>query len=232
MKEAIITMSIGRDPNSQSCIESMKRYAEKYDKDFFAIVTPKIHRYNIYFEKYQYLELFKEYDCVLYLDSDVLITPQARNIFELYPDPDKFYAFDESSPTEWMNRNKWIEQMPVNFSWPMNRTGVRSYFNAGIQLVGKNCQSFISHILTEPFSVNSFYIDPSDQTALNYLCFKYAPLRFRPLHYTFNRMDLGEYDTQNLRYKADFIHYAGPCKYGNGNKLETIANDYKYLYEN
>ena len=232
MKEAIITMSIGRDPNSQSCIESMKRYAKRYDKDFFAIIQPKLNHINVYFEKFQYLELFKEYDRILFLDSDVLITPNARNIFDLYPDPEKFYAFDESSPTEWMNRDKWIEQMPVNFSWPMNRAGVRSYFNSGVQLVGKNCQSFISRIFTERFSANNFYIDTGEQTALNYLCFKYAPLRFRSLHYTFNRMDLGEYDLENLRYQADFIHYAGPCKYGNGNKLETIAADYKTLYEN
>lgn len=231
MKEAIITMSIGQNTKHYPSIVSMEKYAAKCNVHFYAIVKPSINRYNLYFEKYQYLELFKDYDRVLYLDSDVLITPNARNIFELYPDPEKFYAFDESSPTEWMNRDKWIDQMHVNFSWPMNRTGVRSYFNAGIQLVGKNCQSFISRILSEQFSSNSFYIDPSDQTALNYLCFKYAPLKFKSLHYSFNRMDLGEYDLENLRYQADFIHYAGPCKYGNGNKIETIQNDYKHLYD-
>ena len=43
-------------------------------------------------------------------------------------------------------------------------------------------------------------------------------------------MDLGEADENNERFNSDFIHYAGPCKYGNGNKQETIKKDYYKLY--
>ena len=230
MKEAIITLCIGQDLHN-SAVQSMRLYAERFDKDFFAIVSPKIRQHNIYFEKYQYLELFKTYERVLYLDSDVLITPNARDIFAWYKDPQKFYAFDENADNAWMNREKWIDQMDVNFSWPVNWQGLRKYFNAGIQLVSKH-NTFVQQILSTTFTAKDFAIDPSDQTALNYLCFKHAPYQFESLDYEFNRMDLGEYDLENKRYEADFIHYAGPCKYGNGNKIETIANDYKNLYEN
>ena len=43
-------------------------------------------------------------------------------------------------------------------------------------------------------------------------------------------MHLGKSDLNNERYKADFIHYAGPCQYGNGNKPETMKMDYDQFY--
>lgn len=43
-------------------------------------------------------------------------------------------------------------------------------------------------------------------------------------------MHLGNKDENNERFKANFIHYAGPDVYGNGNKNETMKNDYIKLY--
>ena len=53
---------------------------------------------------------------------------------------------------------------------------------------------------------------------------------FQSFDYSFNRMHLGNKDENHERLNANFIHYAGPDVYGNGNKNETMVNDYNKLY--
>ena len=51
--------------------------------------------YPPHLEKLEVLRLLKTYDCVLYVDSDILVTPWASNIFEEFSDPTKFYIYNE-----------------------------------------------------------------------------------------------------------------------------------------
>jgi hypothetical protein len=63
---------------------------------------------------------------------------------------------------------------------------------------------------------------------MNYLVAK-NKVKFISLDRKYNWMNCGESDPQKKRFKANFIHYAGPCLYG-GTKKETIERDYRELY--
>ena len=84
-----------------------------------------------------------------------------------------------------------------------------------------------------------FYQSSDNQQQMIYKCFIKPWLdnnkvigahRFESFDYRFNRMHLGKKDDLGERFKSNFIHYAGPDVYGNGNKFETMMNDYKTLY--
>ena len=71
----------------------------------------------------------------------------------------------------------------------------------------------------------------SSQTLINYFVFK-NKIPFEDIGYEFNRINACKDDKEYNRYKADFIHYAGVDVYSNGNKIETIRNDYNHFYKN
>ena len=90
MKTALFNISIGPEREHwKKCLKSQNLYCKKYGIDHYISKTPFI-RYKwcaphnqMYFEKLQCLYLFdKGYDQVLMLDSDVLISPNAKNIFD------------------------------------------------------------------------------------------------------------------------------------------------------
>ena len=227
-KLAIFSLALGDISRYKLCLDSIAKYAEKYQLSFFLCNGQKYNFINHYFEKFQCLELLKEYDRVLCLDADVLITPSAKNIFMEYPDENYLYAFNENGDADHMKRDSWIETYSPDFEWPLidNR---KMYFNSGCVLYSKAHINLFSLISQIKFTQKCFSIDGGEQTALNFAVAK-NKIPFKSLSHSFNRMDLGEFDNENKRYQADFIHYAGPCKYGNGNKQETIIKDYNNIY--
>jgi lipopolysaccharide biosynthesis glycosyltransferase len=66
-----------------------KRYADTYGFDYlFDICNIKDHvpyMFNsLNFDKFKSIEFLKDYDVVLYIDTDILITPDAENIVKIY----------------------------------------------------------------------------------------------------------------------------------------------------
>jgi lipopolysaccharide biosynthesis glycosyltransferase len=228
MKNAIFSLVLGNPEKYKYSLNTITSYAKKYEIPYFICNEQKILFINHYFEKFQCLGLLGEYDRVLCLDGDILITPHARNIFDVYNDADYFYAFHENDEVEHMNRDSWIETYSPNFEWPIYNNR-KMYFNSGCVIYSKRHKDVLKTIQEIPFAQKCFSIDAGEQTALNYAIAK-SKTPFKSLDHSFNRMDLGQYDFKNDRYQADFIHYAGPCKYGNGNKNETIIKDFENLY--
>jgi len=228
-KNVIFTLGInGYD--SLPTIKAMQKYADKCDADFFIQKTPVVNYANFYFEKFYFIDLLEKYERVLYLDADVLITPKAENIFEKYSDTTKFYAYNETDHTETMDRDPYVNPLLNDQpKWPLDDKGKRQYFNAGVFLVSKDNINYFKDFRNIPNidGILSF----GDQTYMNYLVVKHN-VNFESLDYSFNRMHLGNKDNNNERYKSNFIHYAGPDVYGNGNKHETINNDYHNMYGN
>lgn len=208
---------------------AIEDYSKKCDSDFFVLKNPMINYQNFYFEKFFFTYLLGKYDRVLYMDADVLITPNAENIFEKYPDQEKFYAYNETDDNETMDRDPFVEPLLADVPhWPLDNKNKRMYFNAGVFLVSKPQKEFFENFRKIPNipGILSF----GDQTYLNYLVFK-NKINFETIDYKFNRMHLGKKDPEYKRYESNFIHYAGPDVYGNGNKMETINNDYINLYK-
>ncbi len=231
MKVAAFQFLIGPPRGQQFCMQSVNNYCSKYNIDHFLSTECLVKGPHIMFEKYQLFHLLKnDYDRVLYLDADIMITPNAKNIFNEYSDLNCLYAYDESDKTEWMDRDKYIHNEKDNLEWPINKNGKKRYFNAGVMLFSKNIfnQCLSSFLLSDiPNWPEIWYF--GEQTIVNYWITK-NKIPFQSLDYSFNRMDLGNYDYEENRFQANFIHYAGPCKYGNGNKEETIHKDYIKLY--
>jgi hypothetical protein len=72
--------------------KSVKKYADKWGFDYLFLNPGPEDDYKPFmfnetqFERYRSIEFLKNYDAVLYIDSDVLITPDADNIVDIYND--------------------------------------------------------------------------------------------------------------------------------------------------
>lgn len=228
-KNAILTLGIGHYKDFFT-IPIIKNYAEKCDADFIQLTHGVINYANIYFEKFFFVDLLHRYDRVLYMDADVIITPNAKNIFNEYPDVNKFYAYNENDYTKDMDRDYIINPLLEDVTdWGFGENGKRTYFNAGIFLVSKPQQSVFLNFKNVPNLPGIFEF--GDQTYLNYLVNK-NKIPYKSINHSFNRMHLGKKDDEGQRFNANFIHYAGPDVYGDGNKHQTMINDYNKLYNN
>ena len=258
MKKAIYTIKIGTNPNWDLCIKSQEAYAKKHNIDYIILTDRRVNWpygpnpvANFYFEKLQVVSLFQlqKYDQILYMDSDILITPHARNIFEVYPKIDTYYGFDESmnvgitGPTMFggvadiMDRDPYVESvLPYLLRWNKNSRKKYIYYNMGVMLMGKDMmQKFASYSnLIDLARIPRIY-DFNDQTFFNAMIQHYN-IPNEGIEHSFNRMHLGLPDVSNERYKADFIHYAGPCLYGikgeysEEGKRQAVITDYNHFY--
>ncbi len=263
MKKAIFNLCIGGvRPHWQKCLQSQHAYCEKYGiQHFMSHQMSTAWPYgpnptaNFFFEKLQIRQLFsQDFDQVLYLDADILITPDAKNIFEEYPDPGKYYGYDESQEVgirgktlygeeeDVMDRDPYVKRVIENlnepFSWKKNERGKHVYYNMGVMLFGSESSGWImdEEKLLSLKDCQHIY-DFNDQTYFNALIQKYN-IPNESLDHSFNRISLGADDPDNHRYKANFIHYAGPCLYGiegkftEEGKVNAVSKDYNYFYEN
>lgn len=233
MKLAIATLAIGNIDNFRTGIESTATYSKKIGCDYFLIDKIAVNYRHIFFEKLQIFNLLHNgYDRVLYLDADVIVTPKAKNIFEMYPDASKFYAYDENSHpnNDWMDRDGEVLSIPIDFNWKKNSSGKFSYFNAGVMLASKGQENILVGMDKVPDVPGMWKY--GDQTWLNYLVAK-NNIPWESIDYSFNRMDLGQFDYNNDRYNADIIHYAGPCKYApqGVSKYQQMKVDWSKLNE-
>lgn len=209
-------------------IPTIESYAYKTNSDFIKLETEVINFYDLHYEKFYIIELLKKYERVLHLDADIIVTPHARNIFEEYPDINTVYAYNEND-TGAMDRDSFVEDiMLYDLNW-RKINGKYIYFNAGVVLISDPYKNIFDN-----YKEGVAYWDRSkglaSQTLMNYFVVK-NKVPFHSISYSFNRMNLGKEDKESIRYKADFIHYAGNDTFGNDSKIETIRNDYNRLYK-
>jgi lipopolysaccharide biosynthesis glycosyltransferase len=229
-KNVILNITIGEHRNYVESLKTIKKYSEKCEADHFVLENKVINQYSIYFEKFFFVNLLERYERVLYIDTDVLITPDAKNIFEEYSDINKFYAYHENDYDPIMDRDYCINPLLNDCpNWPLGKNGKLQYFNAGVFLVSNKQKQVFTNFLNVPNLPT--ILNFGDQTYLNYLIAKHNVL-FESINYSYNRMNLGKKDESGERFKSNFIHYAGIDTYGSGNKLNTIKSDYLKLYGN
>ncbi len=233
MKKAIFTIMIGNDPSYPLVYQSFEKYAKRVGADLIRVTEFSKHntilsqghlqRHAAWFEKTQMGNLLKKYDRVLYLDADIIISPNAPDIFEKYTDRTCMYMLNEGLHAD---RSKTIEQitaiLPLNKLWPE-----KSYYNIGVMLMSRESNLFehvnIEDLLKLPGKVSMY-----EQTYFNYLIVR-NNLKAESLSPDFNRMELFGKDNY---LKAYFIHYAGGgfCKHVKL-RYRTIINDYIKLYD-
>ncbi|MDJ0798530.1 MAG: glycosyltransferase [Calothrix sp. MO_167.B12] len=160
--KAIVTLCIGEEYKLGEITHPLlKSYADKIGADFIVISESKINLGNHNFEKFQIYELFEKYSRIIYLDTDIIVTPECPNLFEIVPQ-EIFGAFFVSEYTYFHDGAiKKIQDKLGNIGW------ARKYFNAGVMVASKQHRNIFSKengLLEWSKESGAFY----DQTLFNY----------------------------------------------------------------
>jgi len=230
MKKAIVTLCIGKEAEHwiQYTHGPMKLYAKKVNADFIHIKERKIN-YNktkninpILFEKYQLYDILCNYDRALYVDSDVLITLNAPNIFDYVPF-DKIGGVFEDFGMDMIDRRKYIKAVQEKLG-DLNWT--EGFMNTGVFVV--------SNIHKDAFKLIWKYgcLDLKyEQTNTNWY-FRKMGYEIINIDYRFNYMGIMRVYYGTDPREAYFIHYAGGGIYNWIPRLEQVKLDYEYFYQN
>lgn len=223
-KCAVITLAIGDHFEEMGRITHplMRSYAEKCGADFIVISKAKLKDTIglVTYEKFQIYEyLDGRYDQVLFIDTDIVVSPESPNLFNEIGN--NVFAASNEETYSMAQKHKEITQNQLGeISWKY------PYFNSGVMLMspshkeifnpeGETLQKWVSNESNDDHVM-------SDQPIINYMVNKHCD-DFLDLGYKFNRTRVMK-DT-HTRFDSYFIHYAGPSGHRYGERLKQLAKD-------
>lgn len=223
-KYLVLTICTGEKYKEMAAITHplMKEYADKLDADFKVITENTCS--TSHWEKFQIYDLLTKYERIVYIDTDIIIRPDAENILDYVP-KDCFGAFNEAPFTE--NRRLALFQTCEAYNTTLpNWNG--KYYNTGVMVVSRIHREFFKKPSKEIFN---FY----EQSYLNLVIHK-NEVKCMDLPYKFNRMTCMDKVLGEERFASFFIHYAGVPSLemvlhimkNDIEKLKKDAPDYKY----
>ncbi len=189
---------------------AMARYAECIRADLVVLEGYTCQPYSMA-NKFRVKQLFDEYHYqrVLYIDADILVTPEAEDLFELVPE-DKVAILDEGDIYDyWMlahYRHEAIELMRSQ-GIPSDNLDIPSPKNAGLYLIPKPYAEALQPP-SDPFPLCYRNGATIEQTWFCLMLEKHAapihPLRFPDQHWLW-------YLDQNERSieRGQFLHFCG-----------------------
>ncbi|HMF32761.1 MAG TPA: glycosyltransferase [Candidatus Lokiarchaeia archaeon] len=206
---------------------TFRRYADQIGADFICIDTPKI-KYQgclteirpILFEKYQIYDILETYDRVLYMDTDILVTPHAPDIFEVVPYDQVAGVFEDfgMDMADRRARIRAVQDALGNLGW------TEGYMNSGVFVVSKpHREAFRLYLEYPPFDCKY------EQTSTNWYLRKVAG-NILGLDYKWNYQGISRVFYGPPHRKAYFIHYAGGGIFYWIPKLDQIQADYEFFY--
>lgn len=224
---AVATAAVGAGFDKMGKITHplMQAYAARCGADFVVITEPLMaQRAGLppRYEKFQLHDLLARFDRVLFLDNDILVSPDSPNVFELVP-PEVFAASSEEGFSRMALDKELTQQELGTLAW------TRPYFNTGVMVAGAAHRLLFDSARPELQRWNAFSMADrryhpagEDQAYLNYLV-NALDLPFQDLGYRFNHTRVRT-DT-HLRFHSHFIHYAGPSGFRYGARLEQMQKD-------
>ena len=220
MKKAILTIVSGEKYEKiwEKTQPYFIDYAEKCDaelivlKGFEGMSLPSPH-----WLKFSIHELLKkDFDRIAFIDADILIRPDAPNIFDVVPE-NEFGIFNEGAYTP---RNICIYEVLKVYSVQGFRYDGQTYYNTGVMV----CSREHRHIFTVPDEVKPLRNSFGEQTFLN-MKIMLSGCKIHSLNHKFNRMSIMDRILGISRLDSYFIHYAG-----DGDKLfEKLDRDIEKL---
>ncbi len=211
-KERLAVMTIATNDYWKQTVPLMERYARKIGADFWLIDEKWMSD-----EKSPILLKFKinalfamGYTRVLYLDADIIVKPDAPNIFD-YVEPGTLGVFDESSIMETtIPRKKTWENMVAfwNKNWGKKDVPYPGYFfNAGMMVVEPSCNPFVPR-------EDGIYCEQNnitwDQDYINVVA---AGMPKTFLDWKWNRMGIEQahkyFGNRDMLKDSYFAHYCG-----------------------
>lgn len=223
-KRLLITLAIGDVFQKMGMITHplMKSYAKKCGAEFHCINEKRLHSILGLptYEKFQLYDFLDgKYDQVLFVDTDILISPNAPNVFEICP-PNQFGAAGEEGYSMSIPHRKLTQEKLGKVNW------CNPYFNSGMMLLSPihreifNPNSELLRNWTSDSDNNDHIM--SDQPILNYLV-NYYSFEMNDLGYKFNHTRVIT-DTKS-RFNSHFIHYSGPSGHRYGPRMRQIELD-------
>jgi hypothetical protein len=155
-------------------------------------------------KKIDIVELLKEYERVVFVDCDIIISDQAPNIFEevpsqmvgMYNESELFNNYQNKSIDEWCNIFNINSSEFLHSSWD------GSYYNSGVMVFSRGHEK----LFTRPKFLKNKRFFEQNHINKNIMNFK---IPMYPLPYFFNRMFFIDSLVPDSRHNSFFIHYAG-----------------------
>jgi len=231
MRTAVTSMSIGvgSRPMRNLTYPAMMDYADRIGADFVNINAGfgKLFQGNVYFEKLQLINLLEHYDRIIYLDTDIIVSPDCPSLLELVPE-DHLGAFIASRYSNVHNQaNIEIQRTLGTISWRREQrdTQIFESFNAGVLILSKQLLPELRQVLpaAETWSRYEGPIDPralmAEQPVWNYTLQKFQ-IPITDLGLRFNHTNAR--GSSNDRFSSHIIHYAG-TSHRQKNRLFTTS---------
>jgi len=204
---------------ANSSLPTIKLYAQKCNAELIIIEKFDDPTLPAMYAKTKIYDLLMDYEKVLFIDIDILITPIAPNLFEMFSSYNDIFA---AVPVEHfyngVNREKTNLQAALGaIAW------TQQYFNSGVMLIGRSH----AHILNShdgliqkwhQWKIDNGKTGLNDQSIFNYRINKGAQ-QLTELDRSFNFTRATQ--DFNKRFNSYFIHYAGL----RGNRTKLMKRD-------
>jgi lipopolysaccharide biosynthesis glycosyltransferase len=195
--KALITIVIGADYEGLARLThpGLSAYAQQIQADFISLNTPT----GVpYLQKFRIAEFLGLYERILFMDTDIVITDQCPDIFDLVPD-DAFGAWfpNPMIPGRFADQIARAQSELGDIGWTQN------YFNSGVMIVSRTHRAIFENAKShESFGRPENFFD---QTLLNYLVQR-SKCKTIDLGFRWNHTGVVE---GRDRFRSHFIHYAG-----------------------
>ncbi len=217
-EHAVCVTGVNMDEELELTLPFVKKYCTKYDLDLITIDTPELNvtgkkKYNyLKFEKNQVYNYFDQYNRILRLDADLLISPQCPNVFDIVPQDEIGGVFEDVGSRLKNRRNKQIRAIKKVFGDLENWES--GYVNAGVLVVSSQhrelfqIDSYVREVLRKN-RLGAF----QEQNILNWKIRK-TGFRIRDLGYKFNHMSMFSepWHGNKSKYDSFILHIAGGHK--------------------
>lgn len=196
----------------------MREYAKKIGADF--IVLDEKREDSVHYRILDFYKLFDKYDRIISMDSDICITPDCPNLFDIVSEDKIGTVYEDMGHRQDYRRMRIVRarQQFGDIGW---KTG---YINTGVAVFSK-CHK-------ELFKKRELYMDLGyDDVYLGYWIKKLGYKVFQ-LSYKLNHMSLfsEEWNGNPNRLNSYIIHYAGNGF--TGDRMGDLKRDYGFFYGN
>jgi len=218
MKTAVTSFCFGAAcrPMRTLTFPRMMEYADRIGADFVGMNAGLGQRYlgNAYYEKLRVLDVLENYDRLVYIDGDIIVTPDCPNLLDIVP-VDHMGAFIASRYSDYHNQaNIEVQKTLGEIAWRREQRDARIFesFNAGVMVLSKQHLNELKNVLpaAEIWCRYEGPFDPralmTDQPVFNYIVQKFQ-IPITDLTYRYNHTNARGGSTD--RFASHIIHYAG-----------------------
>lgn len=203
----------------------MKRFAEKWGAEFKILDASS--KFDGVWQIMELYGLFKDYDRIFHIDSDVVINKNCPNIFDAVPYDTIGLVFEDKGSRCDDRRSRIIQikqRFRDNWDW------VSGYFNMGVFLASRIHRNMFSPIYKQFWKMD----EGLEQTHLNYQMRKFE-YKHIDLGYKWNHMSMfsESWNGSPSRFDSYIIHYAGKGRFsdkGNRTMAQLIRDDVARIY--